>query len=175
MLIPTHASDQSPPADFGFPNTAGLCRLSPVPAGRWPFPMLSLQSLYSCLDPYPAALFRCSCPFLPGRRRPHDTVYSFGVRENPCNATSTGRVFRGCSHSLMFRPPYLLGPRVAPTVAHSARQLGRIHHAELELLPSQAVASLLDRTGQLSRLDFHQPDCSLVGRSVGIELGRAHL
>ena len=27
------------------PNTTGLCRLSSVPAGSWPFPTLSLQSL----------------------------------------------------------------------------------------------------------------------------------
>jgi hypothetical protein len=33
----------------------------------------------------------------------------------PVMATSAGGVFRGCSHSLMFRLPHLLGPQVAPT------------------------------------------------------------
>ena len=32
-----------------------------------------------------------------------------------CNATSTGKVSRGCSHSLMFRLPRSLAPQVAPT------------------------------------------------------------
>ena len=61
-LYPTFVARTSPCARpnpsrrLRFPYTAGLCRLSPVPAGRWPFPALSLQSLYGCLDPYPAAL-----------------------------------------------------------------------------------------------------------------------
>ena len=68
-LLRAHAPDQNPPAVFDF-ITTGLCRLSPVPAGRWPFPTLSLQSLRRCLDPYPAVSFQCYCPFLPGRQRP---------------------------------------------------------------------------------------------------------
>jgi len=66
----------------------------------------------------------------------------------------------------MFRLPYSFDPRVAPTVApQGTRRLGLIHHAEPGLLPSQAVASLFDRTGQLSKRDFHPLDCSLVGCS----------
>ncbi len=41
------------------PNPAGLRRLSPVPAGRWSFPTLALQSVYRCPDPYPAVPLRC--------------------------------------------------------------------------------------------------------------------
>jgi len=36
-----------------FPYTASLCRLSPVPAGRWPFPMLSPQVLPQVPGPLP--------------------------------------------------------------------------------------------------------------------------
>ena len=72
-----------------------------------------------------------------------------------CNVNRAG-FFRGCRHSLMFRRPYSLDPRVAPTVVPSGtRRLGLIHHAELGLLPSQAVASQVDRTGQLSTRDLH--------------------
>ncbi len=71
------------------PWSAGLCRLSPVPAGRWPFPTLSLQSLRRCLYPYPAASFRCTCSFLPRRQRPHVRGETFGTPDDPCNATST--------------------------------------------------------------------------------------
>ena len=53
------------------PNTMGLCRLSPVPAGSWPFPTLSLQSLRRRLDPYPAVSLWCACSLLPKRQRPH--------------------------------------------------------------------------------------------------------
>ena len=88
-LLRAHAPGQNPPADFGLPTTEGLCRLSPVPAGSWPFPALSPQSLYGCLDPYPAAPSRCVCSFLPLRRRPHLRLNKFGTLNTPRNATST--------------------------------------------------------------------------------------
>ena len=37
----------------------------------------------------------------------------------PAMQLQQGPRFRGCSHSVMFRPPHSLDPRVAPTVAHS--------------------------------------------------------
>jgi hypothetical protein len=92
-----------------------LCRLLRAPAGRWPFPTLSLQSLRRCLDPYPAVFSWCSCSLLPRRQRPHLRRHKFGTPNHPCNATSTGNYFRGCSHSLMFRLPRSLDPQVAPT------------------------------------------------------------
>jgi len=105
--------------------TVGLCRLSPVPAGRWPFPALSLQSLYGCLDPYPAAPLRCTHPFLPEGHRPHLTPNRFGAPDYRRNATSTTGGFRGCSHSVMFRLPYSLDPQVAPTAEPLGAQGGR--------------------------------------------------
>jgi hypothetical protein len=65
QLIRTHAPDRIPPNVLVFPCTLGLCRLSPVPAGKRPFPTLSLQSLYRRKEPYPVASLRCPCPFLP--------------------------------------------------------------------------------------------------------------
>ena len=76
------------------PYTTGLRRLSPVPAGRWSFPTLSLQSLRRCLDPYPAMFPGCPCPFLPQGHRPHVTGNTFGTQDYPCIAASTGsRIF----------------------------------------------------------------------------------
>jgi hypothetical protein len=72
------------------PIAVGLCRLLPVPAGRWPFPTLSLQSFHRCLDPYPVVFLRCTYPFLPGELRPHVRSATFGTPYSPCNATSTG-------------------------------------------------------------------------------------
>ena len=58
---------------------ASLGRLPHAPAGTRPFPKLSPQSVWRCLDPYPAALLQCSCPFLPAELRPHLTCNKFGA------------------------------------------------------------------------------------------------
>jgi len=88
-----------------------LCRLLPVPAGRWPFPTLSLQSLHSCLDPCPAASFRCIYPFLPGKHRPRLRGKRLGTPNILCNATSTEDLisrlqsFRYVQAPILARPP----------------------------------------------------------------------
>ncbi len=51
------------------PISTSLCRLLRAPAGRWPFPTLSLRSLHGRLGPYPATTEQCTCPFLPTRHR----------------------------------------------------------------------------------------------------------
>jgi hypothetical protein len=104
--------------------SAGLCRLPQAPAGKWPFPTLSLQSLHGCLDPYPATFPRCIYPFLPGEHRPHVRSETFGTLIRSHIATSVGHVFRGCSHSVMFRPPCSLDPQVAPTAENLLRAAG---------------------------------------------------
>ena len=112
-----------------FPLHAGPCRLLRAPAGKWPLPVLSPQSLHRRLDPYPAALLRCSCPFLPEGLRPHLNGDRFGAPDNRRNATSTTDGFRGCSHSFMFRLPCLLDPPVAPTTEAQCPQGGRAVYA----------------------------------------------
>jgi hypothetical protein len=115
-LILAHAPDQIPPAVFDLTIPTGLCRLSPVPAGRWPFPTLSLQSLRRRLDPYPAVSFWCTCSLLPRRQRPHVRRHTFGtLKIPPIMQLQPGYFSRGCSHSLMFRLPHSLDPQVAPT------------------------------------------------------------
>ncbi len=42
-----------------FPISTGLRRLLRAPAGIWPFPTLSLRSLYGRLNPYPGTTQRC--------------------------------------------------------------------------------------------------------------------
>jgi hypothetical protein len=92
-----------------------LRRLLLAPAGNWPFPTLSPHSLHGCLDPYPVAFSQCTCPFLPGKLRPRRRTEQLGTPFSLCNATSTEGHFRDCIHSLMFKPPCLLGLQVAPT------------------------------------------------------------
>jgi hypothetical protein len=69
-------------------------------------------------------------------RRPHLSLEKFGTRNVPCNATSTGGVFRGCSHSLMFRLPHSLGSPVAPTAVTSTGLPSRLRHAMYMWLPA---------------------------------------
>lgn len=99
------------------PISSGLCRLPRAPAGRWPFPTLSPRSVYRCLDPYPATIHRCICPFLPDGHRPLLRVKKIGSWNHPAKQLPAGEEFRGCSHSLMFRLPYLLGPLAVLTKA----------------------------------------------------------
>ncbi len=156
------------------PISAGLCRLSSVPAGRWPFPTLPLQSLRRCLDPYPAVSSWCSCSLLPRRQRPHLRRHKFGTPNYPCNATSTANSISGLqsfTHVQAPIPPSAgLDPQVAPTAEALSLQGSRAvytTHRSVGCLPRD-VASLRIRHESACggiRLDFHQLDCSLVGRS----------
>ena len=175
-LIRAHASDQVPPGASVVPRTPGPCRLSPVPAGGWPFPTLSLQSLRRRLDPYPAASLECTCPFLPREHRPHATEDAFGTRNCPCNATSTGSRISGLQSFVYLQAPTLARP---PDCIHRSifvlggRAVYTTHRPGG--YPFRDVASLRVRLGQLTRLDLHQLDCSLVGCSFPHPaLGRDH-
>ena len=130
------------------PSPAGLRRLRSAPAGCRPFPTLSPQSVCRCLDPYPVA-FLTICPFVRpsssvrtrpiAGHRPRLRLNKLGTPKHPWHATSTGRVFRGCSHSLVFRLLHLLGPQVASAAATSAGQAGRLRHrrfSQSELTPN---------------------------------------
>jgi len=92
------------------PWSAGLCRLPSAPAGKWPFPALSLQSLRRCLDPYPEVLPWCTCSLLPRRQRPHPNSDEFGTPDHPCNATSTGTHFSRLQSFTNVQAPTLASP-----------------------------------------------------------------
>ena len=100
------------------PWSASLCRLSPVPAGRWPFPTLSLQIFPWMLGPLPRRVLEVHVPVsslddvgLP--RMPTGSAFpQLSLKRFPERAC-----FRSCSHSLMFRPPSLLATPIAPTAA----------------------------------------------------------
>jgi len=115
-LILAHAPDQIPPAVFDLTITTGLCMLSPVPAGRWPFPTLSLQSLRRCLDPLPRSILLVH--LLASSQKTTASRQTSHVRhtENaPDNATSTGELFSGLQSFTNVQAPTLDRPQVAPT------------------------------------------------------------
>jgi hypothetical protein len=71
-------------------------------------------SFPACLDPYPGGSCGAHTRFFP-----HDSglppVRTGSALHHVRTATSVRRLFRGCSHSLMFRPAGLLATPVAPT------------------------------------------------------------
>jgi hypothetical protein len=58
----------------------------------------------------PPCSLRCLYPFLPQRQRPHVTGNTFGTRENPCKATSTGSAFSGLQSFADVQAPPLARP-----------------------------------------------------------------
>jgi hypothetical protein len=135
-LLRAHAPDPGSLDVCGFPSTSSLCRLPSAPAGPWPFPTLSPQSLLGCLDPYPVVSFRCLCSFLPGRLRPHVRIKTFGTQETPCHAASTGETLSGLQSFVYLQAPMLARP---PSCTYrcvfSTGQSGRLHHAWPGSLP----------------------------------------
>ncbi len=99
-----------PSRRLGFPCTLGLCRLSPVPAGKRSFPTLSLQSLRRRLDPYSAVFPECTYPFLPQEHRPHAMGNAFGTRNYPCYATSAGSRISELQSFVYLQAPTLARP-----------------------------------------------------------------
>jgi hypothetical protein len=101
------------------PWSTGLCRLLSAPAGRRTFPTLLCTSFPACLDPSPGGSCGAHTRFFP-----HDSglprVRTGSALSNIRTATSVRRVFRGCSHSLMFRPAGLLTTPVAPTATDTS-------------------------------------------------------
>ena len=110
QLVRTHAPDRIPPNASVFPCTLGLCRLSPVPAGKRSFPTLSLQSLHRRLDPYSVVSPECTCPLLPREHWPHAMGNAFGTQNYPCNATSAGSRISELQSFVYLQAPMLARP-----------------------------------------------------------------
>ncbi len=152
LLLRTHAPDQNPPILFGSPYSMGPCRLSPVPAGWWSFPTLSLQSIHRCLDPYPGMPLWCPRPFLPRELQPHPRCTDFGASNIPPQCNFNDDLISGRQSFRYVQAPMVASP---PGCTHrtdslSCGQPGRLRHAMDWKSPSRTVVSLHDRIGQLS-------------------------
>jgi hypothetical protein len=167
-FLRTHAPDQNPPVLFGSPYSTGLCRLSPVPAGRWSFPTLSLQSLHRRLDPYPGVPLWCLFRFFPESSSLSLVAPTSAHPTSRRNATSTTTSISGRQSFRYVQAPMVVSPPGCTYRAgsKSCGQPGRLRHAMNWKLPSRTVVSLHDRNGQLSWRVFHPLDCSLVGCSL---------
>ncbi len=105
-LIQAHAPNQNPLTASDLTLPVSLCRLLQVPAGRWPFPTLSLQSLRRCLDPYPAVSSKCSCSLLPWRQRPHLRRHRFGTPKLPLQCNFNREFYLGAAVRQAHRPEH---------------------------------------------------------------------
>jgi len=110
---------KNPPDALVVPYTTGLCRLLPAPAGRWPFPALSLQVFHWMLDPLPRRSLWCSYPFLPIEHRPSPNSDEVGSIRYPYNDFRTVCDFEAtdiplCS-GLQFCSPLRSFPPIYPS------------------------------------------------------------
>ena len=80
-------------------------------------PTLFLRIFLYVQGPLPRLLLWCAHPFLPTRLRPSRRCHPVGaLTEIHASATSAWGTYRGCSHSLIFKPVDLLATPIAPTV-----------------------------------------------------------
>lgn len=89
----------TPPANFGRPNTAVLCRLLPVLLLGNGHSRHYLRNPRMVVRPCPLASPWCIRPFLPREHRPRlrwQTISAMQLLQRP--------VSHGCSHSFRFRP-----------------------------------------------------------------------
>ena len=113
------------------------------------------------LEPLPRWLTECAYPFLPPSHRPSPSPQWVGWTTCLRSTTSERWCFRGCSHSLIFRPPSLLSPRSFPpldnrSIAKGSRDV--YVRAQRGLLPPRASDMLAVRIGQLTAKVFHLLD-----------------
>ncbi len=132
-LIRTHAPDQIPPADFRFSLFGRSLQVAVSPCWKMALPDVISTICAKSLGPVPRRVpvisirlgrLAYALAFQIAGHRPLPRADGLGTRNNPCNATSTGWSFRGCSHSLMFRLPCLLGPPIAPAAVPRHRAAG---------------------------------------------------
>jgi hypothetical protein len=151
-LIRPHAPNQIPPTASGCPLVGGSLQVAASPCWKMVLPdVISADLSLDAWTPTPAApvvlmlvsSHRTSAfPTLgPGRR---SAIFH--------TATSVWVQFRGCSHSLMFRPPGLLAPQVAPTYAvfRPRGSQGFYVRAYYGSLPPRSPDMLAVRTEQLT-------------------------
>jgi hypothetical protein len=135
----------------------GLCRLSPVPAGCWPFQTLSLHVFPWMLGPIPRRFLRCLCPFLPRGLRPSPRFDRVGSPAPYPYSDFRTESFLGaagiplCSGLQVCSPPRSL--RSIPLSSYGHRDF--YFRASYSSLPLHTSDMLTARIGQLAVGDSH--------------------
>ena len=147
-LLPAHAPDQNPSDASVLPFYTRSLQVATSPCWKLALPdVISVDPSVDAWLPTPVEPSWCIYPFLPTKHRPSPRYDKVGFH-NIRTAASVRYSFRGCKHSLMFRPPPLLATLTAPTVAFTMRSSGdfyfRTYHG---LLPPRVPDILAVRTG----------------------------
>ncbi len=102
--------------------------------------------------PLPRLPLWCVYPFLPTELRPSQQSNPVGAQHHPYYSNFSMGEFRGCSHSLMFKPADLLATQVAPTAANISWLSSRDFYIRTPhgSLPPRAPDMLTVRFGQLT-------------------------
>ena len=134
-------------------NPCGLCRLPLAPAGRWPFPALSLLIFSRVPGPLPRWLLWCIFPFLPIGHRPSPILQRVGYPHHPHWRLPCGFLSRLQSFL------YVQAPRFA---RHSGRPHNVLNKAAVTSTSGQNTSLLPERcTGYASR-----PNWEIDGRGL---------
>lgn len=158
MLLRPHVPVLSPPPGFAFTLVSRSLQFGPPTAGGQDLPgVISANPSMDAWTPTPAdsvVLLPVSShqasafpPLAQGRLLP-----------SPEKRFLLGVPFRGCSHSVMFRPPSLLATQVAPTDMNNQLSYGSrdvYFRAPQGLLPHLTSDMLAVRIGQLTAGDLH--------------------
>jgi len=128
----------------------------------------------------------CVGAWTPTQQRPFSAFARFFLKDNglalnvrgsahqttPSMQLQQGILFRGCSHSIMFRLPSAfsgLDPQIAPTAVVLPQGGWTVYttHSSAGYLPRDVVSLRIrhESTGGGIRRNFHPLDCGLVGRS----------
>jgi hypothetical protein len=131
--------------------------LPSAPVANGTFSTLFCESFLRCLSPYHGGPTECTCLVLPRRHRPSPGVARVGFPLHPANTIFHGRDFRGCSYSVMFRPPSLLASQIVPTAASfPAGQLRRLRPSRTCVVTFARIGyASRPTTGNWRREDFH--------------------
>ena len=94
---------------------------------RWnqPFPGVISANLSSDAWTLATVVVRVHLPVSSSDTSAFPKVPWVGFPRYSVQRLPNGRVYRGCSHSLMFRPPSLLATHVVPTAEHRFRCAGQ--------------------------------------------------
>jgi len=137
---------------------AGCCQplLGDGPSRRY-----LCEPVPGCLDLCRVGSWGCACPFLPPRSSAFPASRRVGFPAGSAQRLQSGIAFRGCSHSVMFRPPGLLATRVAPTAVARPRGSCDVYvRAEHGSLPSRASDMLAVRNRAIDGMGTCTPQDS---------------
>jgi hypothetical protein len=133
-----------------YPRASGLRQSLSAPAGSRTFPTLSLRIFPYVPGPHPGGSCGAHTRFFPQDNGLPD-VRTRSAPYHIHTATSVWARFRGCSHSLMFRPAGLLATPIAPTAAlYTLGSRGFYVRAYHGSSPPRAPDMLTVRFGQLT-------------------------